>query len=320
MGLLLRLLSRFRATEAEDPLVAAAVERAAYLVEPRIKQTRGYPRDYRHSVAGALAQARRIAQTVPGPVDVSPASHIGDPLVHALFASPEHIGQVLSASPVMRDYIAARGIGEVYALLSMRRVEKTALGMEAQGDTLRRDVMQRVVFFTDHQFTGPAPTEAEARENLLWAMFDRFMERVAIGLQRLREERTRLEREKDLAVARLRSSSPERRIALQAELDEALGQFGEAGNSLGVQHMAEVFDVVLSHPEDCLHLDEHVLTLDSMGIVQPDSSGPSAAALHFTDLIERYQAPRTVILVRCRKLALPDSLGTRLEEATKWLN
>lgn len=320
MSLLSQLFSRFRTTEAEDPVVAAAVERAAYLVEPRLKQAPGYPRDYRHAVAGALAQARRIAQTVPGPVEVSPASYVGDPLVHALFASPEYMREVLQSSPVLREYAAASGRGEFHALLSMQRVEKTAPGMEAQGDTLRRDVMQRVVYFTDHQFTGPAPNEAEARENLLWAMFDRFMERVAIGLQRLRDERTRLEREKDLARARLRSANPERRTALQAELDEALGQFGEAGDSLGVQHMAEVFDTVLSHPQDCLYLEEHALTLDRMGVVQPDSGGSAVATLHFTDLIERYQAPRTVVLMHCRELALPDSLGTRLEAATKWLN
>lgn len=320
MGLLSHLFSRFRTTEAEDPVAAAAVERAAYLVEPRLKQAPGYPRDYRHAVAGALAQARRIAQIVPGPVEVSPASHVGDPLVHALFASPEHLREVLQSSEGLRDYAATAGRGEFHALLSLQRMEKTVLGMEMQGDAVRRDVIQRVVYFTDHQFTCPAPTEGEARENLLWALFDRFMERVAVGVQRLRDERARLEGEKDLAVARLRSANPESRAALQAELDALLGQLGEAGDSLDVRHMAEVFDTVLSHPQDCLYLEEQTLTLDRMGVVQPDSGGPAVATLHFTDLIERYQAPRTVVLVHCRGLALPDSLGTRLEAATKWLN
>lgn len=320
MGLLSQLFSRFRAAEAEDPVVAAAVERAAYLVEPRLKQARGYPADYRQAVAGALAQARRIAQTVPGPLDLSPASHAGDPLVHALFASPEHLREVLQSSEVLRDYAATAGRGEFHALLSLQRMEKTVLGMEMQGDAVRRDVIQRVIYFTDHQFIGPAPGEAEARENLLWALFDRFMARVAVGVQRLRDERARLENEKDLAVARLRSANAASRAALQAELDALLGQLGEAGDSLDLRHMAEVFDTVLSHPQDCLNLEEHTLILDRMGVVQRNPDNPAAATLHFTDLIERYQAPRTVVLVHCRGLALPESPGKRFEEAAKWLN
>lgn len=153
MGLLSHLFSRLRATETEDPVMATAIERAAYLVEPRIKQARGYPGDYRRAVAGALAQARRIAQTVPGPVDLSPAGSVGEPFVHALFASGEHMREVLQSSPILREYPATAGRGECHALLSMQRMERNVLGMEAQGDTLRRDVIQRVIYFTDHRQT-----------------------------------------------------------------------------------------------------------------------------------------------------------------------
>lgn len=315
-----RLFSGFRPTPSEDPLVAAAVERAVYLVEPRLKQARGYPGDYRGAVAGALAQARRIAEAVPGPVDLSPASHAADPLVHALFASPEHLRETQRSSEVLRDYAPMAGRGEFHALLSMQRREKTALGMETHGETVRRDVMQRVVYFTDHRFDCPAPDEAGAREKLLWALFDRFAARVAVGVQRLRDERARLESEKDLAVARLRSAKAENHAVLQAELDALFAQLGEAGESLGAKNMAEVFGTVLSHPQDCLTLEVHSLILDRMGVIQPSPDSPGAATLHFTDLLERYESPRTVLLVRCPEPAPADSLGTRLEQAATWLN
>lgn len=319
MSLHSRLKALFRADEPADPVIAEAVERAAYLVEPRIRQARGYPEKYRRAVAGALAQARHIAQVVPGPIELSPASQAADPFVHALFASPEHMREVLQASEVLRNYAATSGRGGFHALLSLRRMEKTALGMEAQGDTVRRDVMQRVVYFTDHQFSCPAPSEAEARTNLLWALFDRFMARVAVGVQRLRDEHARLEGEKDLAVARLRSAKAERRAGLQAELDALLGSLGQAGESLDVKHLAEVFDTVLSHPQDCLSLEEHTLILDRMGVVQRNPDNPGAATLHFTDLIERYETPRTVVLVRCPDLTPAEPLGSRLDQASKWL-
>jgi hypothetical protein len=320
MSLHSRLKALFRADEPADPVIAEAVERAVYLVEPRIRQARGYPEKYRRAIAGALAQARHIAQAMPGPIELSPASQAADPFVHALFASPGHMREALQASEALRDYAAIAGCGECHALLSMQRMEKTALGMEAQGDTVRRDVMQRVVYFTDHQFSCPAPSEAGARTNLLWAMFDRFMARVAVGVQRLHDEHARLEGEKDLAVARLRSAKEENSASLQAELGTLLGRLGEAGESLGVKHMAEVFDTVLSHPQDCLALEEHTLILDRMGVVQGNPDNPGAATLHFTDLIERYETQRTVVLVRCPELVPPGSLGSRLEQAAGWLN
>ena len=80
----------------------------------------------------------------------------------------------------------------------MRRVEKSARGMDLDGDVLRRDVAQRVIDFADQQLIAPAPTENEARENLLWYLFDRYMDHVAQGLDRLRDERQRLSRGKPL--------------------------------------------------------------------------------------------------------------------------
>ncbi len=319
MGLLSRLLLRRRADRAYDPLLAEAIERAAYLVEPRLKQARGYPADFRQALAGALQQARHIAQTVPGPVDLSAASQIADPLVHALFASPEHLREVLRKSEVMRDYAAAAGRGEFHALLSLQRLEKTVLGMEMQGDTVRRDVIQRVVYFTDHELCCPAPDEAGARQKLLWTLFDRFMARVAVGVQRLRDEHARLESEKDLAVARLRNAKGAERAAHQVELDALLGQLAEIGESLDVKQLAEIFNAVLSHPRDCLTLETHALTLDRMGVIQPGPDTPGAATLHFTDLVERYESPRTVVLVRCTEPLPPAPLVSRLEQAAKWL-
>lgn len=320
MGLLSRLFGHDRAAGAGDQQLTEALERAARLVEPRLKQSRGFPADYRRAVAGALDQARHIAQAVPGPVELSAAGHAGDPLVHALFASPEHMREVLRKSEALHDYAATAGRGAFHALLGARRLEKTALGMEAQGDAVRRDVMQRVVYFTDHGLSCLAPDEAGTREKLLWALFDRFMARVAVGVQRLRDERARLEGEKDLAVARLRGAAPETRAALQNELGALLGRLAEAGDSLDPRHMAEIFDTVLSHPQDCLYLQEHSLLLDRMGVVQRNTGDPAARPVHFADLIERYEAPRTVVLVRCPEPVPADPLGSRLEAAAKWLN
>lgn len=318
MGLFARLFHLPADSGQDDPALDQALERVATRVEPRLRQTRHWPGRYRACIGQALAQARRVAQGVPGPVTLDREHWVKDPFVHALFASAEEMQRAVSASPTVRDFVAARGGSEVHALLSLRREEKHSFGMESSGEVLRRDVAQRVVWFTDPHFIGPAASEEEVRENLLWAMFDRFLERLAGGVEHLRAEQVRLVQEKDLAQARLRGAPPARRPALEQALGETLRRLGENGENLDPERLYEVFDSILSHPEDCLYLEQSSFLLDSLGVVQAESEDPALATLRFVDLLERYQSPRTLVLVRCRDVTT-STLADRLGEAGQWL-
>lgn len=284
-------------------------------VDPRIKQTHHWPVRYRAAINRTLTQTRRVAKDVPGPVTLDSAHWVSDPLVHALFSSADDMQHMLSMNPVLRDFIAAHGCTEVYALLSMRRESKNVFGMEASGGTLVRDVSQQVIWFADHLFLAPAASEADARGTLFWALFDRFLERVSVGVERLKNEREHLVQEKERAQARLRHAVESQRPALEGTFQDRLAQLGEIAQLLDPNHLHDVFDTVLSHPEDCLYLERHAYRLDAMGVVQPEGQGK---VLEFTDLIERYQAPRTVILVHCPGVC-PSTLANRIEEAGHWL-
>ena len=200
----------------------------------------------------------------------------------------------------------------------MRRVEKSARGMDLDGDVLRRDVAQRVIGLADQQLIAPAPTENEARENLLWYLFDRYMDHVARGLDRLRDERRRLSRGKAFAAARLHGVSDEQRVVRQQELDSVLEDLSEASATLDLEHLGEVFEVVLSHPEDCLRLVAQRLSLDAMGIVHADATYPGVVSLDFVDLHERDRETRNVVLVHCREVHLTSS-SDQLEAARQLL-
>lgn len=302
MSLLDRFLVHFAPPGADDPDLAAAMERAALRVEPKLKETRGWPKRFRHPIAGALAQARAVAEAIPGPLEID-AVHPGSaPYLHAIFATPQNIGEILSASPVLRDYALTAG-GEAFALLSMRRMEKNSLGMEMQGGILRRDVPQRLAWFADHRFSGPAASAEEARNSLLWTLFDRFLERVAVGVQRLRDERNRLSQEKDLAMARLHGAAPAKREALRQVLETVLKQLTELTEALELERLADVFETVLSHPQDCLYLQTYTLAMDDMGVLHAVDESPTST-LEFAELVERYQEPRTVILAHCSHVQL----------------
>ncbi|MFO7541872.1 MAG: hypothetical protein R6W97_03540 [Thiobacillus sp.] len=321
MNLLSRLsfLGRRPPDAPFEPDLDEALERAAARVEPRLKQTRGWPKRFRRPISDALAQARRVAEAIPGPVDIDAAHFARDPFVHALFGSPEDIRRALCSSRVMHDYVDS-GIGsEAYVLLSMRREEKRTLGMENAGSVLNRDVPQRLVWFSDHQLIAPAPTLAQARENLRWTLFDRFLERLAGGVDCLRAERNRLAEEKDHALARLRRAGASQRPELQVRAENSLRQLGEATRCLEHENLVEIFGTVLSHPEDCLFLREQVLRIDNMGVVHSDEGKPDdVPPLRFAELIERYHEPRTVVLVHCPDIH-PMTQEERLREAERWL-
>lgn len=314
MGFFARLFQLPSASAQADPALEQALERAALAIDPNLRRTRHWPGRYRASIGRALEQTRRVAEGVPGPVVLDRANWLKDPLVHTLFASAEEMQRAMSASPTLCAFIASHGGSEVHALLSLRREERKSFGIDATGAVLRRDVAQTNIWFTDPHFIGPAASEGEARENMFWALFDRFLDRLGVGVERLRAERERLVQEKDMAQARLRGAPPERRPALEQALGTLIKRLTEIGEILDPERMHEVFDTILSHPEDCLYLEGYSLVLNALGVVCSEDDSPNVNTLHFVDLLERYQMPRSVILVRCPGVT-PSTLADRLGEA-----
>lgn len=300
MRLLERLLQLRGGTQAADPDLEEALERAAAKVDPRIKQARGWPQHYRVPLSGALAQARRVAAAVPGPIELDANMYTLDPLVRALFGSAADVRRLLGNSPELRGFYG----NDVYALLSMRRMEKRSLGFDNSGDILRRDVLQQLIWFTDHQLIGPAPSEAEARRNLLWSLYDRFLERVLVGIKRIEEDYQRLLRDKDESLARLRKATGQQQQDLQRVLETTLHTLTDTNRTLEPSARADIFKAVLSHPRDCLYAENYRLILDAMGVVQ-SGEGPAARKLEFTELHERYQEPRTLVLIHSSGSRLP---------------
>lgn len=299
MGLLTRLLHRTAAAPLlEEAELAQALELAATRVDPQLTQARGWPRSYRAPLLRALAQARTVAAGIPGPVELGVAEYVRSPLIHALFPSYTTVTASLDASPALREYPGVAHT-EVYALLSARRMTRDTLGIECDDGRLRRDVRQQLVWFTDHRYSCPAANEAATRHRVQWMLFERLLERVTIGLKVMREEHQRLLQEKDRLLARLHQA-PGQQDGLQQELTALLRQLAESMQALELNQRAEVFDTVLSHPEDCLYLERYRLHLDAMGTAHASANGHGVATLDFTALHERYREPRTVVLVHCR--------------------
>ncbi len=319
MGLIARLFHTGQT--ADPPDLQAAIERAVYLVEPRLKLAGGFPARYRKPVAHALAYCRSLAAQVPGPIVVDRKSYASDPLVHALFPSLHEVRAAMCISQAMRDFHKSFPAAvEVYALMGMRRQEKKMFGMEMQGETLKRDVSQHLVYFSDHTLADPAPTEAEARERVMWGLFDSLMAHVTRRVAARQQERAALEQEKDELLARMRGASAATRAELEPRWQELLVRLQAIHQELDLRQYGEDFDAVLLQPEAHLYLQQTAMYLDNMGIHRGESSGESSGEkLQFCDLIGRDRRAWTVVMVHCSNLQSDATLSERLETGQRWL-
>lgn len=317
MGLFGRWLHRNQALA--DPDVALAIGRAVDRVDPLLRQVAGYPERYADGVARGLAYARELAARVPGPLNIDRAHFASDPTVHALFASVDEVKAAMCASKAMRDYAEARPLAtEVYALMGMRRRTKNALGIDLEGDILRREVPQTLVYFTDHTIVQPAESEAESREGIAWGLFDGLVEHVRRRIDARREEKMTLDRDKDALLARLRLRNGDERKALQTQLADLLERLTAATASLEPRRYADDFDAVFGQPETHVYLNEVAITLDGMGVLRSEGGTHTGQPVNFVDLIGRDRRRWTITLVHCRDIERT-TLSEQLEKANRWL-
>lgn len=313
MGLFAQLFGRDG--EKNRPELLPAIERAVNAVEPRLKQTSGYPESYQKSVATALEYARSLAANVPGPVALNRESYARDSFVHALFPSLDFVTDALVSSLAVQDYFRDfPDAVDLYALMGMRRVEKTISGVALSGDMIQHDVLQKAVYFTSHTLENPAPSEKQAREQVALSFFDSLVSRVKRRVEaRKLGQRTQLDA-KNLLISRLRSADAQTRPALEKELS---GMQPDAALP-DLNRYLEDFEAVLLNPEQHLKLIRTPIMLDGMGIRHESTeSGPTEAVL-FNELIDFDRRNWTVTMVHCSKMQ-NENITTRLEKAYRQL-
>ncbi|MDD5300004.1 MAG: hypothetical protein PHD65_05865 [Gallionella sp.] len=317
MGMLGYLFGHDR--EENIPGLLPAIERAVSAVEPLLKQAGGYPEIYRKPVATALKYARSLAASVPGPVVINRESYAKDPFVHALFPSLDFIQDAFSASRALQDhYQEFPSVNELYALMGMRRFEKTVAGMELAGQTIQRDVIQKVVYFTTHTIEDPAPSEEQSRDQVVWSFFDSLVRKVKKRIEARKQDKQSQMQQKDALISRLRTADAETRPALEKELSKAIAGIQSATSSLELHNYIEDFDAVLLNPEQHLRLNRIPMVLDRMGIRQNSDNTNQEGAVTFHELIGFDRRDWVVTMVYCSNMQ-SESFATKLEKAYREL-
>jgi len=303
----------------DAPELMSAIERSVSIVEPLLRQTGGYPKDFRKPVANALEYARSLAERIPGPVVVDRESYAKNALVHIMFPAIESVDDAICSSLALQDYLRRDpATDELYALMGMRRFEKSLAGMQLSGQMIQRDVVQKVVYFTSHTLENPALSEQQARELVASGFFDCLAGKVKKRIEARKQSKESQLVEKELLMARLRNASEQDKPALEEALANILESIQSTIGSLELSSYVEEFEVVMLNPEQHLYLDKKTITLDSMGIRRDGGNASRAEEFVFDELIGYDRRDWTVIMVLCKNMQI-ETFAERLDKAYRRL-
>jgi hypothetical protein len=315
-GSMRRIFEARESGRREAARVTEALERVVEGTDPAIRYVRGYRKKLHEAIAGALDYTDRVIAEIPGAVGVSRATFVADPYVNAFFVNVQDLQSVFSHSSELREFIDVhRGAQPpvCYALLCMRKTEKTVLGIELEGDVLKHDVWQTAVSFSDHRIYSPAPTEADARLGLKQCLFDglgtsalgRIMD-LKLSNHRLQEERQRLKARLRRLEQRMRDKGGHqpmdaglaaRRLEVMRQLDLIEKTLLNSRLVAPEESLNQVY-AVFKRPDNFIRLQKSTLRLNKMGIRIEGPSTQPCNELHLTEAIIGEEPPRVVTLAK----------------------
>lgn len=289
--------------------IQQALERVAGTVDPLLRQASGFEKHLARPVEHALGYCDGLVSALPGPVDINRQAFANDPLVHTLFATADDIDQMLGRSQAVRDFLAEPCSWEsdhFYAMFAARRQQKRQLGMEQQGDVIRSDVPQTVLYFSGQTLIEPSCQLETTLHGLRCKAFESLLHTFRAHVDTLRHEREGLRSDASierahLTILRGATGGHEYEVGTRhlAELDRQLRQNNEA---LMPDHLITALAEYLQAPEPALHLTPVTITVDRLGVVRDDSTDDiNVHTLNFPELTARDRRLHLAMLARIRR-------------------
>lgn len=307
MSLFSAIADFLKPTPPLDPSLRKALDRVAELVDPMLKAAPGFEKQLSGPVQHALGYCDGLVASLPGPIDINRKAFANDPLVHALFATADDIDQMLGRSQAVRDFLEEPGSWDspyFYAMFAARRQQKRQLGIAQQGDVIRSDVPQLVLYFSGQTLIEPSCQLDITSRGLRCRALESLLHTFHTHVQALRQEREGLRDDASaerahLAVLRSDSGGSERAVGTRhlAELDAKLRQ---TASSLMPEHLVQALAEYLRSPEPALHLTPVNITVDRLGVVRDDAT-EDAHTLSFPELTARDRRLHLAMLARIRR-------------------
>ena len=303
----------------DKELMLRGIERVVDGTDPRLRAVSHYRRKLWDPVERTIDFVVNFVDALPPAIVADRQGYMTDPRLRALFASPESLREILSFSDGTRSYLEQASDplpAELFAGLGAVRIEKNVLGIEMDGEILRRDVPQVVVNFRDHRVVFLNDNEQAARRELMRRAADYL---IATALQRLtadRIEKTQLEQQQrklllqkasllkqgQAGLELLAEPAPAEPVDLSAleqqlqDLETELNQL-RADTATLDQYLAKVA-ATLSEPEQYLRLESVTLTLDHTNTKVAADSGRVTNSMTFQEVVMEQDRRLTALFVR----------------------
>lgn len=148
-----------------ESIIQEAIERAVDGTDPRVRVVSGYQKRLRDPIIHAIEHVVALVARVPAPLFAGRGNYQDDPRLTGLFASADHMLETFGYDPSITAFMEGLDgrVERIAALLLADHTEKHVLGMELEGDMLRRDVAQVAVSFDNHRLLDPTASEEETR-------------------------------------------------------------------------------------------------------------------------------------------------------------
>lgn len=292
-----------------DPNLRKALGRVSELVNPILQQVPGFEKQLAFPMQHALGYCDGLVNALPGPIEINRRAFSDDPLVHALFATANDIEQMLGRSQAVRDFLATPCSFEsdhFYAMFAARRHQKKQFGMAQQGEIIRNDVPQQVLFFSDQTMVEPSCQLDTTHLNLRCKALESLLLTFHSHVEALRHEQQGLRADASVERAHLttlRGTTPGQAYQVHtrhlAELDARLR---ETSASLMPDQLLAALAEFLSAPQNALCLTPFSINVDRLGIVhEPTENDINVHTLHFPELKARDNRLHLAMLARINR-------------------
>jgi hypothetical protein len=311
--------------EADEQLIGDMIEMIVDTVEPRVRLRPGYQNKLKGCVRATIACLRSIGRTPLEPVLLTRANWNEDARLNAFFARADDVPAFIGRSKELRAFFddpANEGVEEAFALLGMKKEEKTIFAPRFEDGMLKQEVAQTAVSFSEHRLVAPFATEQQTRLEVGRRIIRRLAQ-VALGrIIALDEKAVDLQQQKGYLGTRLRmlnlardgmegivddpATIGEQIRAVERELKETVEGYIEAKSSLATLdgYIAQIDDV-FSHPEQHVTLTQTDMRINRMGLKVDDGADERHNALTLAELSVGDTLRGVVALVRCPRSELP---------------
>jgi hypothetical protein len=319
-------------------LVEAAIERVVDATDPRLRAFPNYGKRLYAGVESSLVHIQSLIDGLPEPVEISNRTFGSDARLRTFFSSPARMREAIGSAPSVVDFMANRkGLlpDHIFGLLAPRMTERQALGMELRGETVRRDVLQQIVDFSDYRFFGAAGSESEARDGMKERAFDYLAELALQRMTDLKEKRSELERQRRLLQRKLEAMRAgnwglegilaQQEIghpdfhALGKKIEEVEAELMQLPCSqAGLEQRFDCINATLKRPEDGLAMRQLKLHVDAMLVKVKDPDTASSEPMELTELYSSSGRRRIVVFGYFPRAELPPKKDF-FEEAGRYL-